>query len=491
MIDPLTRFAALSDRNTWRPVLGFLAFGAVLQGIGFAAVVPLLDGLLGEAGEIAWGWVAVLAVVAVAHAILHYRSVPLGNELGADLVVELTRRVEACLASAPDRVLDPERADRLSSLSGYAIVVLMGLPSHVLRPLVAAVVTPITVVAILLFVQPWAALVLAVGTLVVAAVTLVALRLLVGVDDHDGSVRFDHARVGATAPPSGSSRLAGGDVLPWRSMELLNCAAVVTCVLLALGGGISPAMSVGLIVLSVLMVRPMMEAALLISTVLNSYEVLERVEPLLDEPAHTGEAWPSDHTVEFTDVQVIDGGTALSFRWDPGTTVGVIGASDGPRLTLADLLTGDTSPGTGTVRIGGIEATDLSRAEVAARIARVSADTEDLTVDEARRLIGSMPAAPAPVQGETDLLREAVDSGADLTETDLWRLALLKARVLDPALVIVDATSGSAALGDPGIRNLLSDVTRERTCLLLWGPGSAPPEHDRVLTVDYVGTESR
>lgn len=490
MTNPIARFVAFSDRAAWRPVLGFLVVWAISQGIGFATMVPILNSLLGDEGRLAWGWIAVLAAVTVVHAVLHHRSVPMGNALGADLVVRLTQRIDERLAAAPGRSLRPDRADRLSSLNGYAIVVLMGLPSHVLRPLVAAVVTPMTVIVVLLFVQPWLALVAAAGTLVAAGLTWLALRLLVSADD--GSAWLDRLRAHRpTTRPSQTVRLAAGDVLPWRSMELLNCAAVATCVVLSVGGGVSPAMAVALIVLSVLMVRPMMEAALLVSTVLNSYDVLMRIEPLLDAPVHTGASWPSDCTVEFADVVSAGGDAAVSFWLPAGSTTEVVGASDGLRLTLADLLTGDLRPSAGSVRIGGVEAADLAQAEIAARVARISATAPGLTVAEAERLIDSAPESPVHAREQLALLREAVAAGGDLPEADRWRLALLRATARDPALVIVDATAGSAALRDAGIGGLLTDLVRERTCLLLWGPGSVPPECDQVLTVDHAGVEVR
>ncbi|MBP2329143.1 ABC-type transport system involved in cytochrome bd biosynthesis fused ATPase/permease subunit [Kibdelosporangium banguiense] len=490
MTGPLTRFMAGADRKAWRPVMVFLVLGAITQGIGFATAVPIVDGLLGDGGRIAWGWTAVLVAVTVVHSVLHHRSVPMCNELGADLVVDVTRSIDRRVAALPNRSLRPEHADRLGTLSGYSVVVLMGLPAHVLRPLVAAVVTPLTVIVVIAFVEPLLAVVVAGGSLVVAVVTWLAIRLLVAAGDLDGAHWLDRipARWSQT-PPSRVVRLAAGDVLPWRLLELLNCVAVVACVALA-SGGTSPAMAVALIVLSVLMVRPMMEAVLLTSTVLNSHDVLRRIEPLTgtDDPVPTGMPWPAACDVEFAGVESAGVGTTVSFRLPANSTTAVVGAPDGLRLTLSDLLVGDALPTAGSVRIGGVEITDLAPDEVAARVARVSATSPDLTVTEAERLIETASEhatlALPKAQEELARLRDAVAAGTDLVEADRWRLALLRAVAQEPAVVIVDATAGASVMHDDGLVELLDVLRRDRTCWLLWGPGSAQPECDQVLVVD-------
>ncbi|MGC7102886.1 hypothetical protein ACPZ19_50180 [Amycolatopsis lurida] len=490
MTSPLVRFAAFADRAAWRPVLVFLVLGAITQGIGFATVVPIVDSLLG--GGISWGWIAVLAVVTVVHAVLHHRSVPMGNDLGADVVTALAKAIDERIAAAPAQLLRPEHADRLSTLSGYSVVVLMGLPAHVLRPLVAAVVTPPTVVVVLASIEPWLAVVTSAGALVVAAVTWLALRLLTSTADPDSVGWLDRVRdQRSTAPPARVLRLAAGDVLPWRSLELLNCAAVATCVALAAGGGVPPAKAVALIVLSVLMVRPMMEAVLLTSTVLNSHDVLERVEPLMAGPVRPGAPWPSDCDVEFDGVVLADGADAVSFRLPDGSTTAVTGASDGLRLALSDLLAGDALPSAGRVRVGGADVADLSQTEAANRVARVSATAPDLTADEAKRFVEMDPLLPENAQEELSRLRAAVVTGDDLPEADRWRLALLRATAQDPAIVIVDATAGSSALGEPGLSALLTGLVRNRTSWLLWAPGTAAPVCDRVLAVGHATAEVR
>lgn len=485
MNGPLTGFLAGVDRRAWRPVAVFLVLGAITQGIGFAAAVPVVAGLLGD-GRITWGWLAVVVVVTAVHAVLHHRSVPMGNGLGADLVVDLTRTIDRRVAGLPNRSLHAEHADRLGTLNGYSVVVLMGLPAHVLRPLVAAVVTPVTVVVVMALVAPWLAVVVAVGSLVVVAVTWVAVRLLVAAGDVDGAYWLDRVVAPDTlsAPRSRVVRLAAGDVLPWRFLELLNCAAVIACVVLVADVGTTPAMAVALVVLSVLMVRPMMEAVLLTGTVLNSHDVLRRVAPLTGAAEVSGAPWPESADVEVTDVATADGDTPVSFRLPANTTTAVLGVPDGRRLALADLLSGDVLPGTGSVRLGGVEVMDLAPADLTARVVRVSVDSPDLIVAEAERLTESVTFTELAAQAELARLRDAVTAGGDLAVADRWRLALLRAAAQEPAVVVVDATAGAAALAESGLAELLSVLRRDRTCLLLWGPGSAPPDCDQVLVVD-------
>lgn len=470
----LARYLQAAGTKALVSLLMFLVLGAITQGIAFTLVVPIADDLLTPDTPVPWSWIAVLVAITVVHSVLHYRSVPMGNRIGADLVTTLHRAVADRASALPTRSLGSVHADRLASLNGSAVVVLMGLPAHVLRPLVAAVVTPLTVIVISLFIEPLLAATLAGGLLVVVAASFATARLLTRDEEPDGPEWLRRAYESPGAFPHGGRPgvllPAVGQVLLWRVVELAVCGAVAVCAVLSTGDDVSAAQGVALIVLSALTFRPVMEAALLTSTVVNSRATLSTVGRLIGagDPEPPTAEWPVACDVEFEDVGVAVGGatvlTGVSFRLAAGTTAALTGTPDGVRLTLADLLTGDLRPTSGRVLIGGVDVATIAASEAERRLRRVS------------------PVAGAGSEG-SDGSDGVAGSSASLT--DCWRLALEGAIAADPALVVVDATAGAEAFASaPDLAELLSALVRDRTCLVIPGAGLPLPHCDEELVVE-------
>nr|QOU09229.1 transporter [Streptomyces sp.] len=471
----LARYLQVSGTKALVSLLMFLVLGAITQGIAFTLVVPITDDLLTPDTPVPWSWIAVLVAITVVHSVLHYLSVPMGNRIGADLVTTLHRAVADRASALPTRSLGPVHADRLASLDGSAVVVLMGLPAHVLRPLVAAVVTPLTVIVISLFVEPLLAATLAGGLLVVVAASFATARLLTRDEEPDGPewLRRAYESPSGAFPHGGRPGVllpAVGQVLLWRVVELAVCGAVAVCAVLSTGDDVSAAQGVALIVLSALTFRPVMEAALLTSTVVNSRATLSTVGRLIGagDPEPPTDTWPAACDVEFEDVGVAVGGatvlTGVSFRLAAGTTAALTGTPDGVRLTLADLLTGDLRPTSGRVLIGGVDVATIAASEAERRVCRVS-----------------------PVEGAGSAGSDGSDgvAGSSPSLADRWRLALEGAIAADPALVVVDATAGAEAFATaPDLAELLSTLVRDRTCLVIPGAGLPLPHCDEELVVE-------
>ncbi|MEU8461383.1 ABC transporter ATP-binding protein [Streptomyces sp. NPDC029003] len=500
----LARFLQVSGRRGLMSLCLFLLLGAVIQGVAFTFVVPITEDLLTPGADAPWAWIAALAVVGLVYAVLHYRSVPLGNELGAELVTTLHREVAEHTAKLPNRELGVSRSDRLAALDGTAVVVLMGLPAHVMRPLVAAAATPLTVIALTAFVDLKIALTLAAGLIVLALCSLLVARLLSRSEEADGAEWLRRSYEQRGAGRSGAFLPAAtGEVLLWRAAELAACAAVGACAAAVSGDGLSGTRGVALIVLSVLTYRPMMEAVLLTSTVMNAREVLSTIGKLLDtgesQEVRPGADWPAGTDLVFDGVSLrVEGTTVLdtvSFEIPGGTTTALVGTPDGTRLLLGDLLTGDVTPTSGQVRIGGVDVTALAPSVVERHIARVCPQDPGHTREEASRLLDSFPDRLADRPGVQDGLKRlraavAVEDTASesltgpLSSEDRWRLALLRALAGDPSLVVVDATAGTDPFeADPRLAALFTGLSQDRTCWLLTGIGGELPSCDRLVEV--------
>lgn len=517
----LARYLHAAGRQAVVSLLLFLLLGAVTQGIAFALVVPITDGLFRPDAAAPWSWIAALAAVTVVYAVLHYRSVPMGNRLGADLVATLHRAVAERASALPNRSLDLTHTDRQASLDGTTVVVLMGLPAHVLRPLVAAVATPLTVIVISAFIDFRLALVLAAGLVALLAASFAAARLLTGNEEPESAEWLRRTYTpsaqgpGRPVPQRLSALLlpAMGEVLLWRVIELVMCGAVAVCVLLSTGDDLSAGTAVALVVLSVLMYQPVLEAALLTSTIMKSRDVLAMIGKLID----AGDAelptgpWPESCDVEFDGVGLVQGATTvladISFRLPAGTTTVLTGTPDGSRLALSDLMTGDLAPTSGRVRLGGVDIGTIATSEIDRRLGRVSPTAAGLTREDAVRFVGFRPAEDAAggspmseapsVRVAEERLRAtlsdpAAPEGSPLPLPDRWRLALLRTLADDPAMVIVDATAGADVFtAEPDVADLLSALTQDRTCCLILGPGIAPPRCDGVLMVADTGASVR
>ncbi|WP_031050696.1 ATP-binding cassette domain-containing protein [Streptomyces sp. NRRL F-5650] len=507
----LARFLQISGRRKLTSLCLFLLLGAVVQGVAFTFVVPITTDLLTPGAAAPWGWIAVLAAVSLVYAVLHHRSVPLGNELGAELVTTLHRKVAEHTAALPNRSLGVDRSDRLAALDGTAVVVLMGLPAHVMRPVVAAVATPLTVIVVSAFVNLRIALTLAAGLIVLALCSFLVFRLLSRSDEPDGAewLRRSYEQRGASRS-GGFLPTATGEVLLWRAVELAACAAVGACAAaVSSEDGLSGTRGVALIVLSVLAYRPVMEAVLLISTVMNARQVMATIGRLLDidesgaQEALPGADWPDSTDLVFDDVSLrVEGTTVLdsvSFEIPGGTTTVLVGTPDGTRLLLGDLLTGDVVPTSGQVRLGGVDVTTLAPSVVEQHIARVCPQDPEHTREEASRLLDSFPDRLADRPGVQDGLNRlravvAADDTASeprtatpaesLSSQDRWRLALLRALSGEPSLVVVDATAGTDPFGaDPRLAALFAGLSQDRTCWLLTGIGGELPSCDRLVEV--------
>ncbi|MFH9619270.1 hypothetical protein ACH4MM_36985 [Streptomyces pratensis] len=506
----LARFMSLSSsgRQPIAALMLFLVLGAITQGIAFALVVPITDGVLARGGPVPWAWIATLVAIAAVHAVLHHRSVPMGNRLGADLVTTLHRAVAERASVLPARSLGPNHADRLASLDGTAVVVLMGLPAHVLRPLVAAVVTPSTVILIAAFVELRFAAGLAIGLVLMVAASFGAVRMLTRTEETDSAEwlrRFIAQPASPKQDPAAEGRgepaflPALGQVLLWRVVEIALCPAVAVCVVLTTTDDLPAGTAVALVLLAVLTFRPVLEAALLSSTVMKSREVLLTIGRLMDagdaEPPRAH--WPERTDVEFDDVGLLVGGTTVlagvSFRLPEGTTATVAGTPDGNRLLLGDLLSGDVRPTSGQVRIGGVDVGLIAASEIGRHLRRVSPADPALTPEEAARFLDSpegLAVAELPGVGTApERLRETLSAPSEavtaaLSGPDRWRFALLRAISADPAVAVVDTTAcEDLTADDPELAGLLSAFTRGRTCFLILGAGHTPPPCDTSLAV--------
>jgi len=517
------RFLAGSFPASSRPLLArmlvLLVLGAIVQGIAFALAVPVIENIFTPGQATNWALLYGLIAAALVSAVMHHRSVPMGNRLGVDLATALHRAIAEQAAQAPVNRLDTAYSERLASLDNRAVVVILGMPGHFLRPLIAAAVTPLTVVVVAAIVEPGLGGAAAAGLVLLAIICYAMVRLLARTGEPPAAGDWLQRTAAAAGDEQPGRTATGrqplvtviGDVLLWRLTEIVLLAAVAGWLLLWTRGDLSAAKTVALIAVSVLMVRPLAEAVLLTSTVMKSRGVVTTIAALTgvgrpsDPPAAV--PWPACGDVEFDDVGVTEWGSpvlsGVSFRIRDKTTTAVVGVPDGARLALGDLLAGDLAPTSGQVRIGGADIGTLAASDVGRHIQRLAQFPPDFTHADAASFVdilscdgipaGLPEAAAVSMRLSLSRLEKTLEqtppageagAGSVLLESDRWRLSLLQALARDPALVIVDGDL-SALSTDPELAGLLTALLCDRTCLLL-GAGNDGPDSDQLLVLDGI-----
>lgn len=157
------------SRCLLRRALGWSALAAVLDGLCGLALVPLVLAWAHAAPSLG-GTLALLLGLTLLQAAVLYGALRAGYRAGGGLAADAVRGLVRHLPR-----LAPPRVRAVAAPEGLLrgpVLQSMGLPAHLLGPLVAALVTPLTVLAGLAWIDPW----IAAGLLLMALPMALALR---------------------------------------------------------------------------------------------------------------------------------------------------------------------------------------------------------------------------------------------------------------------------------------------------------------------------
>ncbi|MFI2375468.1 ABC transporter ATP-binding protein [Streptomyces sp. NPDC018964] len=539
MIRRLMAVVGPAERRLLRNVLALQVLGAVLQAAAFVLIVPVLERLLGEKPEQAWPWVWALAAAALAQSVVHYLATRAGFQAGAALSRVLHHRIGDHVATLPLGWFGPTRTGELSTLTTQSVMGVMRVPGYLFRPLISGLLTPAAVVA-LMYLFDWRLALAATCTAPFLAMVLrwsthrtaTADRLRAGAMTEAANRVIEYAEAQPVLRAFPGSRTAGGSRLdealsaqrdagrrvmaagvPGQVGFTLTVQAAFTVILvygthLALGGSLAVPELLALLVLAARFVEPMAEAANLGSALRSTGAALDRVRRLLDEkplPEPEHPARPDGSGIEFDAVKFSygDGRTVLDgvgFRIPEGTMTALIGPSGSGKTTIARLIARFWDVDGGAVRVGGADVRELPAEDLMSRISMVFQDVylfegtiedniragrPDATDAEVRRAAGQARVDEIAERLPGGWSAQVGAGGAALSGGERQRISIARALLKDAPIVLLDeATASLDPENERAVQDALSELTRDRTLLVIAHRLRTVQAADQILVLD-------
>ena len=514
-----------------------LALEGILMGVGFALLVPLLRAMFDSDYDTAWVWLGAMTAVLAAYGVVRWITQMLGFISAINLARGLFERLGDKIAQLPLGWFDATRVGSLGRLTSQGVIDIMGVPAHLLRPVVNAFITPVTVIVVM-FAFDWR---LALAAAITAPLAWLVYQWSAGLvqrTDHrsddaavDAANRVvEFAQTQAVLRGFGyatrsfkqlddalqEQRDAGRSQLMIAAPGLAGFILVVqiafTILLmfglnLALGGNIDAAELLAILVLAARYVDPMIEAADLGGALRISKNSLGRMEtvfatPSLPEPEES--AQPATAAIEFDSVSfayeqhtVLD---EISFTAPERTMTAVVGPSGAGKTTILRLIARFWDASSGSVTIGGADVRSLSTEVLMSQISVVFQDVYlfDGTIEENIRL-GRPEATDAEVRAAAALARvdeiaerlpegwdaRVGEGGARLSGGERQRVSIARAILKDAPIVLLDeATAALDPINERAVQEALQALTHNKTLVVVAHRLQTVQAADQILVLD-------
>lgn len=523
MITQLADYLGAEKAHLIRTYLWWTVLASILQALALGASIPVLRALIAGDLTAAGQWLIVLVVIAVVYWVLDYRGVRQGFAVAIELLTGLRYRIGDHIATLPLGWFTPARTGRLGQVLSMGVMDMLALPAHQLTPLIRAVVTPATLLAVLASVD-WR-----LGT--IAAVCIVPMALVYWVTGKAGKrsdaavttsmaatsdriLEFAHTQpVLRTLDRSGAGRSLIDRALTeqnrrerrqlWLTVPALLAGNVIMqLALLAIVAGLLVLTAEATDIAAVLtlvaalpvanrLIAPLGEIAGYAVAIRQSRAVMGDIEEILateplPEPAHP-------RTPEGASITA----RSLSFSYDGRHPViedvgfvvpersltAIVGPSGSGKSTLIRLLSRFADPTSGTVSIGGVALTEMDAESLYSMTAPVFQDSYLFsgTIEDNVRL-----ARPDATEAQLDQAAQLArltevlaalpdgwatpvgEGGARLSGGQRQRVALARALLKGTPILLLDEATGSLdAENQQAVSATITELAHQRTVVVI------------------------
>ncbi|MFC4306663.1 ABC transporter ATP-binding protein [Cohnella boryungensis] len=509
------------DAPALRLLIALTVVCAVLQGVAFGLLVPLIQALLeGEFSRL-WLWVGIETVILIGFGVLNYRTKLLGLTSSVALTSHLWQRLGDHISKLPLGWFNAEKVGSVSRLASAGVFNVTGFPTQMLGMLVNAFVTPAVVVA-LMFMFEWR---LAFVALIAAPIVWGAYQGTVAIVDfvdrrtHSANTRtanrlIEFAQTQPVLRAFGRTaqgykllddalvmqRKADNTMITWGgaigdgifrlTVQAAFTAILLTGIALTAGATIGPVELVALLILATRFVQPLMEGAAAggaVRTVrnnLNRMDVVLGTEPLSEPSARVALGEPS---VEFNDVrfgyddrEVLHG---VTFAAAPRTMTALVGPSGSGKTTITRLVARFWDAGLGTVKVAGEDVRSMPVEQLMGQLSFVFQDVylfsgtirdnilmarPDATEDELNEAIRQARVDEIATRLAHGLDTQVGEGGSALSGGERQRVSIARAILKDAPIVLLDeATAALDAENEALVQEALNALTADRTLIVV------------------------
>ncbi|GGZ05692.1 ABC transporter ATP-binding protein [Streptomyces poonensis] len=537
MIRMLLRVLGPEYARAMRRTVALMTITAVVEGLSYALLVPVLRELFGSTPDDAVPWLIAFGAAVAVYAVLRYVSDLSGMRVGTTMLHGMYYRLGEHLARLPIGWYNAGRVGEVSVMASRGLLQAMGVAAHLLAPFVSALVTPLTIVAVMIAFNWQLGVAALIAAPVVAAIQTWTARSMAGTDaerherDKEASgrvIEFLQAQPVLRAGGRTGERFELLDdslrevqrasrrtvlaVLPGAVGLTLTVQVGFTALLalgasLALGGTIGAAEVLTILVIAARCADPLLSLSDIGAGLRGAQSEIERLDKVLSTeplPEPREPVQPGHHELAFESVTFRHGERMVfddvSFSVPEGQRLAVVGPSGAGKSTLLQLLARFYDVDTGTVRMGGVDVRQISTEVLMAQIAIVFQDVYlfDSTIEENVRL-GRPDADEADVRAAAAAARldEVIErlpggwaanvgeGGALLSGGERQRVSIARALLKNAPVVLLDeVTSALDPVNEAAVHEGIERLMAGRTVVMVAHRMRTVQRADRVLFLE-------
>ena len=520
----------------------------LVRGFSLISFIPAAIAL--TSGQPAWGmglpgWLIALAVCAAASFILEYFLAIRSYVVAFDFLTNMHRAIGDKIASLPLGAFRADTAGKTSRLVSRELMMLGEIFAHMYSPLIAAIVTSLTMLAGITVFSPVLGVVCLVSVPIVAGGVWVARRcLLSGSALKEAPARELSHRIVEYATKQGALRACGrsasyeplqraeelygaaarrslvretlGQITNGMAAQVVVVSLICAIGLLAVGGSVSPVEAVVAIGLLLRFTQILVDIGMLTSAFETRRPVLDLGHEILSAPElpTASEDGESDDSTELSasvaledvvfsyeaDQPVLRG---VSFRVEPGTMTAIVGPSGCGKTTIARLIARFYDVDSGVVSVGNRDVRNWDTGKLMAQLSLVfqdvylfddtleanvrvgRSDASAAELDEAARLSGvDEIVARLPLGWDT----RVGEGGRALSGGERQRVSIARALLKDSPIVLFDeATSALDPENEHRVTAAMDALRRSATLIVIAHKLDTITAADQIVVLDENG----